>query len=79
MRELNHFGLPGVIDAGEDSNSTPRTTPSLRPCKSQGLLTLRFAYNLFTQKPQEELHDFRRWTTMTRPGAGDAYYRANGA
>ena len=45
----------------------------------QGLLTLRFAYNLFTQKPKDELQDFRRWTTMTRPGAGDDYLRLNGA
>jgi hypothetical protein len=46
MHELNRFGLTSVIDAGEDSNSIPRTTPSLRPCKSQGLLTLRFARDI---------------------------------
>jgi len=37
---------------------------------AQGLLTLRFAYHLFTQKPKEELHDFRTWTTMTRTRSG---------
>jgi predicted amidohydrolase YtcJ len=42
-------------------------------------LTVRLAYNLFTQKPQQELTDFQRWTQMTRPGAGDDVYRMNGA
>ena len=37
---------------------------------AQGLLTLRFAYHLFIQKPKEELHDFRTWTTMTRTRSG---------
>ena len=42
-------------------------------------MTLRFAYNLFTQKPKEELADFRQWTKLTKPGAGDDFYRVNGA
>jgi predicted amidohydrolase YtcJ len=33
-------------------------------------LTVRLAYNLFTQKPGEELADFRQRTQMTKPGAG---------
>jgi predicted amidohydrolase YtcJ len=40
---------------------------------------VRFAYNLFTQKPKQELEDFAQWTTMIQPGQGDAYYRMNGA
>ena len=33
-------------------------------------MTVRIAYNLFTQKPKRELEDFRRWVEMTeaRPG-----------
>ena len=42
-------------------------------------LTVRLAYNLFTQKPGEELADFPQWTQMTKPGAGDDVYRVNGA
>jgi predicted amidohydrolase YtcJ len=42
-------------------------------------MTVRIAYNLFTQSPGGELQDFRRWAGMTRPGAGDAFYRMNGA
>jgi predicted amidohydrolase YtcJ len=79
MRELNRFGLTSVIDAGGGFQRYPEDYGVITALHEQGLLTLRFAYNLFTQKPQEELHDFRAWTTMTRPGAGDDYYRVNGA
>ena len=34
---------------------------------SKGELTLRFAYNLFTQHPKGELADFQSWSKMTRP------------
>ena len=44
-----------------------------------GELSLRLAYNLFTQKPKQELSDFQSWTKMTKPGAGDDFYRVNGA
>ncbi len=44
-----------------------------------GELSIRLAYNLFTQKPKQELADFQNWTKMTRPGAGDDFYRVNGA
>ena len=79
LRELNRFGLTSVIDAGGGFQNYPEDYAVITALHEQGLLTLRFAYNLFTQKPKEELHDFRRWTTMTRPGAGDDYYRMNGA
>jgi len=79
MRELNRFGLTSVIDAGGGFQNYPEDYSVMNALHEQGLLTLRFAYNLFTQKPQEELHDFRTWTTMTRPGAGDDYFRVNGA
>src|SRR5207342_16369 len=42
-------------------------------------MTLRIAYNLFTQKPQQEKDDFARWIKMTSPGKGDDYLRCNGA
>lgn len=37
------------------------------------------AYNLFTQKPKQELTDFQNWTKMTKPGEGDDLFRVNGA
>ena len=42
-------------------------------------MTLRIAYNLFTQKPKQEKEDFARWIKMTGPGKGDDYLRCNGA
>ena len=42
-------------------------------------MTVRVAYNLFTQKPKQELDDFKQWVRMTKPGAGDGFYRMNGA
>ena len=35
--------------------------------------------NLFTQKPKQELGDFQSWTKITKHGAGDDFYRVNGA
>ena len=45
----------------------------------RGLLTVRVAYNLFTQRPKHELEDFASWVNMTKPGQGDDFYRMNGA
>ncbi len=45
----------------------------------RGLLTVRVAYNLFTQRPKHELEDFPSWVNMTKPGQGDDFYRMNGA
>ena len=42
-------------------------------------MTVRIAYNLFTQRPKQELDDFSKWVTMTRPGEGSDFYRMNGA
>jgi predicted amidohydrolase YtcJ len=42
-------------------------------------MTVRVAYNLFTQRPKQELDDFSNWVRMTKPGAGDHFYRMNGA
>lgn len=42
-------------------------------------MTVRIAYNLFTQRPKQELEDFERWTDMLKPGQGTDFYRANGA
>jgi predicted amidohydrolase YtcJ len=42
-------------------------------------LTVRIAYNLFTQKPKEELTDFKNWTGSVTLHQGDDYLRHNGA
>jgi predicted amidohydrolase YtcJ len=42
-------------------------------------LTIRIAYNLFTQSKGAELADFQKWTGMVKPGDGDDFLRHNGA
>jgi predicted amidohydrolase YtcJ len=79
MRELNRFGLTSVIDAGGGFQNYPDDYGVISDLHQAGELTLRFAYNLFTQHPKAELSDFKNWTKMTKPGDGDGFYRMNGA
>jgi len=79
MRELNRLGITSVIDAGGGFQSYPDDYQVVEDLHRQGLLTVRIAYNLFTQRPGEELADFRRWSGLVRPGEGDRFYRMNGA
>jgi predicted amidohydrolase YtcJ len=79
MRELNRFGITSVIDAGGGFQNYPDDYEVIDGLHKRGELTVRFAYNLFTQKPKQELADFQRWTRMTKHGAGDEFFRMNGA
>ena len=51
----------------------------IRELADQGQLTVRIAYNLFTQKPKEELADFKNWTGSVKYGQGSDFFRHNGA
>src|SRR6201988_938071 len=79
FRELNRFGITSVIDAGGGFQNYPDDYAVVNELHRNGELSLRLAYNLFTQKPKQELADFRNWTKMTKAGAGDDFYRVNGA
>jgi predicted amidohydrolase YtcJ len=79
MRELNRFGVTSVIDAGGGFQNYPDDYHVIKELAGKGLLTIRFAYNLFTQHPREELDDFRKWVSMTHPGEGDDFFHMNGA
>jgi hypothetical protein len=79
MRELNRLGLTSAIDAGGGFQNYPDDYRVIEALAGRGELTLRIAYNLFTQHPKGELDDFARWVTMTAPGRGDDFYRLNGA
>ncbi len=79
MRELNRFGLTSIIDAGGGFQNYPDDYQVVEGLHRDGLLTLRFAYNLFTQSAGKELEDFSRWVGMTAPYRGDDFYRMNGA
>jgi len=79
MREVNRLGVTGVIDAGGGFQNYPEDYRIIEELHAAGELTVRIAYNLFTQKPKEELADFRNWASKVRPGQGDDFYRHNGA
>src|SRR6202049_5124712 len=71
MRELNRLGITSVVDAGGGYQNYPDDYAVVRELHDRGEMTVRLAYNLFTQKPRQELSDFQSWTRMTKPGAGD--------
>ncbi|HTI69166.1 MAG TPA: amidohydrolase [Candidatus Limnocylindria bacterium] len=79
MRELNRLGLTSIIDAGGGFQNYPEDYAVIDELHRNGEMTLRIAYNLFTQKPRQEKEDFARWMKMTSPGKGDDYLRCNGA
>ncbi|WP_109111184.1 amidohydrolase [Azospirillum sp. TSO35-2] len=79
MREMNRLGVTGVIDAGGGFQNYPDDYAIIDKLHQDGELTLRISYNLFTQKPKEELADFASWSTQVKPGDGDDRYRHNGA
>ncbi|EIM25996.1 amidohydrolase [Microvirga lotononidis] len=79
MREVNRLGVTGVIDAGGGFQNYPDDYAIIEELHRDGQLTVRLAYNLFTQKPKEELKDFDTWAKQVKPGQGDDLYRHNGA
>lgn len=79
MRELNRLGITGAIDAGGGYQNYPEDYEVIEKLHADGQLTLRIAYNLFTQKAGGEAADFTRWAGMVKPGQGDDTYRVNGA
>jgi predicted amidohydrolase YtcJ len=79
MRELNRLGLTGAIDAGGGFQNYPEDYAVIHKLADEGQLTVRLAYNLFTQKPQGEKNDFLNWTKISKYKQGSDYFRHNGA
>ncbi|MBW4624539.1 MAG: amidohydrolase [Brasilonema octagenarum HA4186-MV1] len=79
MRELNRFGITSVIDAGGGYQNYPDDYQVIEDLHKRGELTVRIGYNLFTQRPKQELEDFSGWAKIVKPGQGDDFYRMNGA
>ena len=79
MRELNRLGVTGAIDAGGGFQNYPEDYEVIQQLSEAGQLTIRLAYNLFTQKPKQEKDDFLRWTQSVKYQQGDDYFRHNGA
>jgi predicted amidohydrolase YtcJ len=79
MRELNRLGVTGALDAGGGFQNYPEDYEVIEQLSRDGQLTVRLAYNLFTQKPKQEKDDFLRWTATSKYKQGDDYFRHNGA
>ncbi|MCM8620498.1 MAG: amidohydrolase [Candidatus Accumulibacter sp.] len=79
MRELNRLGVTGVIDAGGGFQNYPDDYAVIQRLADEGQMTVRLAYNLFTQKPKHEKADFLKWTSSVKYKQGDDYFRHNGA
>ncbi|MDR3455325.1 MAG: amidohydrolase [Rhodoferax sp.] len=79
MRELNRLGVTGAIDAGGGFQNYPEDYAVVQQLNDEGLLTVRLAYNLFTQKPKGEKEDFLNWTKTSTYKQGNDYFRHNGA
>lgn len=79
MRELNRLGVTSVIDAGGGFQNYPQDYEVIERLARANQLSVRISYNLFTQRPKEELADFQSWAKIVRPGHGDDLYRHNGA
>lgn len=79
MRELNRLGVTSAIDAGGGFQNYPDDYQIINKLAADGQLTIRIAYNLFTQSKGAELADFQKWTGMVKPGDGDDFLRHNGA
>jgi predicted amidohydrolase YtcJ len=79
MRELNRLGVTGAIDAGGGFQNYPEDYAVIQKLADENQLTVRLAYNLFTQKPKAEKADFLNWTKTSKYRQGTDYFRHNGA
>lgn len=79
MRELNRLGITSVIDAGGGFQNYPEDYEIIQKLHADDALTVRIAYNLFTQKKGAEIADFERWSGLLAPRQGDDMLRHNGA
>ncbi len=79
MRELNRLGVTSVCDAGGGFQNYPDDYAVINELHQRGEMTVRIAYNLFTQRPQKERDDFAAWAASSRMYQGDEFLRLNGA
>ena len=79
MRELNRLGVTSAIDAGGGFQNYPDDYKVISALHEKRHLSVRIAYNLFTQRPKHELDDFTKWTSQTQLYQGDDRFRLNGA
>jgi predicted amidohydrolase YtcJ len=79
MREMNRLGVTSAIDAGGGFQNYPSDYKVISELHERGEMTVRIAYNLFTQRPKHEIEDFENWTSTVTLFQGDQTLRLNGA
>jgi predicted amidohydrolase YtcJ len=79
MREMNRLGVTSAIDAGGGFQNYPDDYAVITELHRRNQMTVRIAYNLFTQRPKHELEDFKQWTSSATLYQGDSSFRLNGA
>jgi predicted amidohydrolase YtcJ len=79
MREMNRLGVTSAIDAGGGFQNYPSDYKVISELHERGEMTVRIAYNLFTQRPKHEIEDFENWTSTTTLFQGGQTLRLNGA
>ncbi len=79
LRDLNRLGVTSCCDAGGGFQNYPEDYEVIQELQKRAELTVRIAYNLFTQRPKAERDDFVRWTTSAKYQQGDDFLRLNGA
>src|SRR5260370_12943744 len=78
MRELNRLGVTGAVDARGGFQNYPEDYAPVQKLADEGQLTIRLAYNLFTQKPKGEEDDFLNWTKNSKYKPGTDYFPHHG-
>jgi hypothetical protein len=79
MRELNRLGITSCCDAGGGGQAYPTNYDVIEQLNRENKLTVRLAYSIFSQKPKEELRELMSVREMVKMGAGNDFYRMNGA
>jgi predicted amidohydrolase YtcJ len=77
-RELNRFGLTGVIDAGGGGQQFAKDYAVTKALAEKGELPIRLSFYLFPQTPGEELQSFKGWTRDYKSGQNWAKELVNG-
>jgi predicted amidohydrolase YtcJ len=78
MREMNRLAVTSAIDAGGGFQNYPDDYRVITELHRRNQMTVRIAYNLFTQRPSHEVEDFTNWTNTTKLYQGDQTFRLNG-
>src|SRR3984957_2700396 len=77
FREMNGFGITGIVDGGGVS-MYPTNYQALFRLWHDKQLTLRIAYHLCAPKPGSELEDLQNLTQLLPQGFGDSMLHFNG-